>query len=238
MKYWMHLIFILLVIPFGFTQEIHVNLSIDQNDLEVGAPVIITVTSNVKGDFTIDFPSSFTALPGVHSGMNNQIDYRSGKSETVYFITRTGSFQQVGKYNFRAKLKTRKKTYQSNSVTVRVENKKSVATKVISRKDSNKPLIGTVEIQKKTVYEGESILVYGKIYTKYNMALETYKPYEVSGYPEIKSIPSPEEPVFTPITINGQQYFETPFDQKILFFGAPGKYEVAPFKMGDRKSVV
>ena len=89
MKYWIHLIFILLVIPFGFTQQVHVNLSVDQDELEVGTPVIITVTSNVKGEITIDFPANFTALPGVQSGMNQQIDYHSGKTETVYFITRT-----------------------------------------------------------------------------------------------------------------------------------------------------
>lgn len=231
MKYWIQLLFILLVIPFGFAQQVSVNLAVDQYDVEIGTPIIITVTSNVKSDITINFPSNFKSLPGMTSGRNKQIDFKTGKSETVYFITRTGSFLNEGKFNFRAEIKSGKKTYKSNAVTVRVEKKAVVATN-FTRKETKKPVFGTVEVQHKTIYEGESILVNGKIYSQHDISIESYETYKITGYPDIKDLSSPKEPVFTPILINGQQYFQTPFDSKVLFFSAPGKYEIGPYKMG------
>lgn len=231
MKHWIFLFFLWLVIPIGFAQNVHVQLSVDQSEVEVGTPVLITISSNVKGDFTIDFPTTFKALPGVQSGMNQQLDYHTGISETVYFITRKGSFSEEGKYSFRATLKTRKKTYKSNGVSVQVKNRSKVVVD-LPKKVTKNPVFGTVEVQKKTIYEGESVLVNGKIYTKYDLAVESYQPVKFFGHPEVKDLNSVKDPGFTPVTIQNQAYYFKPFDRKILFFSAPGKYEIGPFKMG------
>lgn len=230
MKYWIQLLFILLAIPLGFAQQASIVLSIDQYEVEIGTPIIITVKTNIKGDLVIDFPSNFKPLPGMTSGRTKQIDFKTGKSETIYFTTRTGSFLNEGKFNFRAEVKNGKKNYKSNSVTIRVE-KKAVVASTFTRKETNKPVFGTVEVQQKTIYEGESILVNGKIYSKYDLAIEGYETYKITGYPDVKELSSPKEPVFIPIIINGQQYFQTPFDSKVLFYSSPGKYEIGPFKM-------
>jgi hypothetical protein len=110
--------------------------------------------------------------------------------------------------------------------------KKTFAENKVSEKSTKKPIFGVVEIQKKTVYVGENVLVNGKIFTKYDLAVESYSSYELNGNPEIKQLPAPSVPDFTPISINGQAYFSTTFDNKILFFSSPGKYKFGPFKMG------
>ena len=126
MRHWLHIVFIFLVIPLGFAQQAHVNLSVDQNEVEIGVPILLTITSNVKGEFTLDVPSDFSILPGVQSGMNQQINYQTGKSESVYFMTRTGTFKKEGKYQFRAALQTRKKTYKSNYLSVNIKKRPQV----------------------------------------------------------------------------------------------------------------
>lgn len=231
MKNWLYIVFILLVIPIGFAQQVHVNLSVDQKEVEIGVPVIVTISSNVEGEFTLDIPSDFSMLPGVQSGKSQQVDYQTGKKESIYFMTRTGSFQREGKYDFRATLKTRKKTYKSNSLSVTVKKKEQISV-AFSRKETRNPVFGKVEVQKKTIYEGESVLVNGKIYTKYDLAVESYQPIKYIGYPEIKDLTSNKDPGFSPVTIQNQQYYYKPFDKKLFFFNAPGKYEIGPFKMG------
>lgn len=95
-----------------------------------------------------------------------------------------------------------------------------------------KPVFGIVELQKKRVYEGEHVLLNGKIFTKYDLAVESYSSYHVNGHPEIKQIPGPNEPIFTPVSIKGQAYFSTQIDRKLLYFGSPGNYQIEPFEMG------
>ena len=227
----MPFIFICCVIPFGFTQQTRVNLTIDQDEVEVDSPIMITVTTNVKGEISIDFPMNFKTLPGTQSGSNKQVDLQSGKSKIVYFSALTGAFQSAGKYTFQATVKTSKKAYKSNSVTVRVQ-KKPESTVNLSGKATKKPVFGTVETQKKTVYEGESVLINAKIYTKYDLSVQSFEAIQFTGYPDIKPLKSNNELNFSPVNIKNQIYYQAPFEKKLLFFSAPGTYEVGPYKMG------
>jgi hypothetical protein len=231
MKYWIQVVFFWIAIPMAFAQKVQVTLSVNPTNVEVGTPIVIQVSANVEGDFSIDFPSNFKKLAGTQRGMNQSFDSRSGKNITNHFFAQTGSFQAVGNYKFRAKIKTKKGIYQSNLVTVNVRKSNTSISDVSNSINTEKPVFGTVEIQHKTIYEGQSILVNSKIYTKYNLSVDAYEPVQFKGNPEIIDLQSSNELNFDPINIKGQTYYQTAFDKKILFYSESGKYEVGPFKM-------
>ena len=73
---------------------------VEPKSAEVGEMLTITVKSNVQGEIDIDFPSGFVHGYNVMNGMEQEIDYTTGKVITFYYLTQTGAMPKSGTFKF------------------------------------------------------------------------------------------------------------------------------------------
>ncbi len=213
-----------------FAQKPYIKISSDFDEVEVGQTVIITVKSTISGTLDITFPSEFVNGSGEQNGMQQEMDYNTGKVSTVYFFAQNGAFSKVGNYTLRALITNKNKVYRSKPITIKVV--KQVSQKGgLSQRDLKQPVFGLVEKSKCKVYEGEPVLINGKIYTKSKVNVQGYHPFEIAGNAEVIELSNSTDLIFTPEILNGQKFASAEFEKKVLFFTSPGKYKISPFEM-------
>lgn len=230
MKISFYILTLLFSASFGFGQKSVIKISVDFEDVEVGDPVTITVRSLVPGNLEITFPDEFVSGSGIQSGIQQEMDYNTGKVKKMYFYSQNGAFTKDGNYSFRALITDKNQVYKSKPVTVKV-HKQAPANEEISRKNLRQPIFGVIERSKARVYEGEPLIVNGKIYSKLKVAVQGYHPFELIGNPELIQLNSSNDLIFSPEMIKGQKYASAQFGKQLLFFTSPGKYQINPFEM-------
>ncbi len=211
-------------------QKPYIKISSDFDEVEVGETVIITVKSTVSGTLDITFPDEFVSGSGEQNGMQQEMDYNTGKVSTVYFFAQNGAFSKVGNYTLRALITSKNKVYRSKPITIKVV-KQVTHSGGLSQRDLKQPVFGVVEKSKTKVYEGEPVLINGKIYTRSKVNVQGYHPFEVAGNAELVELSNSTDLVFTPEVLNGQKFAAAEFEKKVLFFTVPGKYKISPFEM-------
>lgn len=224
----MYIIACLLFIPFGFGQK--PVISVDFSCVEVGDPIVVTVKSPVSGSLEITFPDEFVAGSSIQSGMKQEMNYNTGKMSTIYFYSQNGAFSKEGNYSFRAIITDKGKSYKSKPVSIKVQ-KQPCANQPISKRNLKQPIFGIVERSKARVYEGEPLIVNGKIYSKLKVAVQGYHPFEVVGNPEVVNLGTSNDLIFSPEVLKGQKYASAQFGKQLFFFTTPGKYQINPFEM-------
>ena len=213
-----------------FAQKPYIKISSDFDEVEVGETVIITVKSTVSGTLDITFPGEFVSGSGEQNGMQQEMDYNTGKVSTVYFFAQNGAFSKVGSYTFRALITNKNKVYRSKPITIKVVKQVS-QNGCLSQRDIKQPVFGVIEKSKCKVYEGEPVLINGKIYTKSKVNVQGYHPFEIAGNAEVLELSSSTDLIFTPEILKGQKFASAEFEKKVLFFTSPGKYKISPFEM-------
>lgn len=213
-----------------FAQNPYIKISSDFDEVEVGETVIITVKSTVSGTLDITFPDEFVSGSGEQSGMQQEVDYNTGKVSTVYFFAQNGAFSKLGNYTLRALITSKNKVYRSKPITIKVV-KQVTQNGGLSQRDLKQPVFGTVEKSKSRVYEGEPVLINGKIYTKSKVNVQGYHPFEIAGNAEAIELSNSSDLIFTPEVLKGQKFAAAEFEKKVLFFTSPGKYKISPFEM-------
>jgi hypothetical protein len=211
-------------------QKPYIKISSDFDEVEVGETVIITVKSTVSGTLDITFPDEFVSGSGEQNGMQQEMDYNTGKVSTVYFFAQNGAFSKVGNYTLRALITSKNKVYRSKPITIKVV-KQVTHGGGVSQRDLKQPVFGVVEKSKTKVYEGEPVLINGKIYTKSKVNVQGYHPFEVAGNAEVIELSNSTDLVFSPEVLKGQKFASAEFEKKVLFFTSPGKYKISPFEM-------
>lgn len=205
-------------------------LSVDFTCVEAGDPVVVTVKSPVPGKLEIEFPDEFVSGSSVQSGMKQEMNYNTSKINTVYFYVQNGAFSKEGNYSIRAVITDKNRSYKSNTVRIRVQ-KQPCANQPISKRNLRQPIFGVVERSKSRVYEGEPVIVNGKVYTKLKVAVQGYHPFEVIGNPEAVTLSGSNDLIFSPEMLKGHKYASAQFGKQLLFFTTPGKYQINPFEM-------
>ncbi len=218
----------LLSVPFGFGQK--PVISVDFDEVEKGDPIVVTVKSIVPGTLEIDFPDEFVPGASIQSGMKDEVNYNTGKMTTVYFFSQNGAFSKEGTYSLRATISDKNKSYKSKAITIKVL-KPACANSPISKRNLKQPIFGIVERSKYKIYEGEPLIVNGKIYSKLKVTVQGYHPFEVVGNPEVIPLSSSNDLIFGPEELKGQKFSSAQFGKQLLFFTTPGKYQVNPFEM-------
>lgn len=211
-------------------QKPFVKISSDFEEVEVGETVVITVKSNISGSLEITFPSEFVNGSGEQNGMQQEMDYNTGKVSTVYFFAQNGAFSKVGNYTLRALITNKNKVFRSKPITIKVVKQVSHSG-ALSQRDMKQPVFGVIEKSKNKVFEGEPVLVNGKIYTKTKVNVQGYHPFEIPGNAEVIDLNKSSDLIFNPEVLHGQKFASAEFEKKVLFFTSAGKYQINPFEM-------
>tara|TARA_B110000305_G_scaffold242037_1_gene319261 strand:- start:4500 stop:6215 length:1716 start_codon:yes stop_codon:yes gene_type:complete len=211
-----------------------VELTINPTNMEVGETFSIMVTSTVQGQLDFDdVPASFIQDYNINQGSSSKIDYSTGKVEMIYFFSFTGIITKAGKYKIGpAYITNGSKSYPSNSVTIEVGNKVPMSNGEVSAQQLTDPAFGLIQANKKTIYEGEPLIVTAKVFAKYNPShVGTYKSYVVPGTTIKHPIGNTSSFKKSVEKYKGVEYYSFPYDKNVIFPSGIGKFQIEPFTM-------
>ncbi len=223
-----------LLVFLSVAQKAYVSLSVDTKNVEIGNPVTFTVKSNVEGNVEITFPDEFIQGYGSMNGMEQEMDHNTGTVSTIYYFSQNGAFKENGSYSIYAYVKNKKAIYKSNKVVVKVEKETTYSTdeKEISRKNQSQPVFGIIQRSKTKIYEGESIFLEAKVYSKLDInMLEAYQSFEIDGGSEIKEIDKTSNLLLKKENYKGSQYLTFTYGKQVVFPSSTGKMKIKPFEM-------
>ena len=234
MKLLLILISILSFAGYLFSQEPEVVLSIDPVSADVGEILTITIRSNVQGEVEIDnLPSSFVHGYDVMNGMEQEMDYNTGQVITYFYVSQTGAIGKKGKYTIGpAYVKKGNKAYKSNSVVVNIGEKAKMSTADATAAQLKDPAFGIIQTNKKTIYEGEPIVVSAKIFSHFEPThLEGYRTYEVPGTVDKNELGNAKRIVVDKEYFKNQEFFTFEYDKNVLFPSGTGQFKISPYTM-------
>ena len=67
-----------------------VKLEIEPKSVQVGDEIVVTVKTNIQGEIDIDFPSAFVNGYAVMNGMEQEMDYNTGRVISLYYYSQNG----------------------------------------------------------------------------------------------------------------------------------------------------
>lgn len=212
-----------------------VYLEVNTKEAEVGEVLTITIKSNVQGEIDIDFPSDFVHGYNIMNGMEQEIDYNSGKVVTYYYLSQNGAISKSGTFKIGpAYVKKGNKVYKSNSVNVviRKENVSNSNGDGLTAKQLRQPAFGIIEKSKSVLYEGEPLILNAKVYSQFNAShLEDYQAYSLDGVVDKHEIGNTTRIVVEEEKIKRTVYYTFIYDKKVVFPMGTGKMEIDPFKL-------
>ena len=87
MKNFVLFVFYLFVTSHFFGQKPIVKLEIEPRSVQIGDEIVVTVKTNVQGEIDIDFPSAFVNGYAVMNGMEQEMDYNTGRVISLYYYS-------------------------------------------------------------------------------------------------------------------------------------------------------
>lgn len=214
-----------------FGQNTDILIEVSDTDVAVGQNISISITTSLNGNIEFDFPSNFQKGYAQMEGMSQE--YINGKSKTIYYKNQNGYFTEKGKYVIGpAIIKHKGKLYKSNKVKVNVKK----SNKSIPKKnDFNKKLktiktfYGEINVSKDEIYEGESVHLNAKVYSKYAFSKYGYTPYTLDGKYDEYEIQNTIPLALVEEQIGGEPYYTLELDNRVFFPVKSGTYTVVPF---------
>ncbi len=219
---------------YGQSQKAVVKLEIEPKTTQVGEEIVVTVKTNVQGEIDIDFPSAFVNGYAVMNGMEQEMDYNSGRVISYYYYSQNGVLKKEGSYTFGpAYVKTGKKIYKSNTVEVTVQKEAFInSSGEISAKQLKQPAFGVIEVSKKKVYEGEPLIINAKVYARfYPTHIEDYQSYNANGILDKHELSSNSRLVAQQERIKNVELYGITYDRSLVFPTGSGKIQIDPFKL-------
>lgn len=214
-----------------FGQKADILIEVSQTEVSVGQNISISITTSLNGNIEFQFPNHFQKGYAQMEGMSQE--YINGKSKTVYYKNQNGYFTEKGKYAIGpATIKSNGKIYRSNKVKVVVkESNKSIPKKNDFNRNLKtiKTFYGEINVSKDEIYEGESIHLNAKVYSKYAFSKYGYTPYSVDGKHDVHEIQNTNPLALVEEQIGGESYYVLELDNRVFFPVKPGSYRVEPF---------
>lgn len=220
---------------FSFAQKPMVLLDISPTEAEPGEVLTVTIKSNVQGDLDIELPTGFVHGFNVMNGMEQEMDYNTGKLITYYYMSQTGAMNKEGTFTFGpAYIKKGSKVYRSNTVSVTI--KKQVSSNQNSEEITNKqlrqPAFGVIETSKKSIYEGEPVVINAKVYAHFSPShLENYQGYTISGVIDKHEVGNNQRILVEETKIKREKLYFFEYDRNVVFPTGTGKIDIEPYKL-------
>ncbi len=220
----------------SYAQQPIVNLEISPKEAEVGQSITITVKANVQGKLEVDLPKAFESGNSTMSSMQQEIDYSTGKVVTYMLHSQNGSFIHSGFYTIGpAYVRRGNKVFKSNvaRITIKKEEAPTRTEQHYSNRQLTQPAFGVIQASKRSVYEGEPIVLTAKIFSRFPPThLEGYEPYQAKESVEKHDLDEgSEEITLKEERIGRNDYYVFGYDKQLLFPLNSGKIKVSPFKL-------
>ncbi len=223
---------------FAFGQKPLVALEVDPKEAVVGEILTITVKSNMQGELDIEFPTGYVHGYNVMNGMEQEMDYATGKIVTYYYVSQTGAMNKEGTFTIGpAYIKKGNKVYRSNTVTVTIKKEATVASNnEITNKQLRQPAFALIEKSRNSIYEGESVVLNSRIYSQFSPShLENYQEYSVSGTIDKHEIGNNQRILVEETSVKNTRLFTFIYDRNVVFPTGTGRIEIDPCKLILRK---
>lgn len=233
-KLGLHIIPLLLLTISLYGQDKFIELTIDPQTVEVGEPFTITVKSNVDGNIEMNLPDEFMQSGPRQSGMSSSIQLVHGERRAIRFSYQSfsGSIDKKGKYLFGpAKIVLDNgKVLESDSYTVKVIKSQNMISED-PRKNLDKLAFGIIQQSKKVIYEGQPIVVAGKVYSKVDvMQVADFSPFTFSGPADSRSLDPSNRVSVSYQVVNGKKLQTFDIGKTLIFPEKVGQFEIEPFK--------
>jgi hypothetical protein len=234
MKNFVLFVFYLFVTIHFFGQKPIVKLEIEPKSVQIGDEIVVTVKTNVQGEIDIDFPSAFVNGYAVMNGMEQEMDYNTGRVISLYYYSQNGVLKKEGSYTFGpAYVKSGNKIYKSNTVEVVVQKEAFVnSSGEITAKQLKQAAFGVIEVSKKKVYEGEPLILNAKVYSHfYPTHIEDYQSYNAKGILDKHELSANNRLVANQERIKNVEIYGITYDRSLVFPNGAGKMQIDPFKL-------
>ena len=220
------------------------------NVVAVGEQFRLSFSFNAKGDnFKAPDLRDFNILSGPNTSSSSSIQIINGNMTRSVSYTYTYILSAIKKGKFKipsAKIRYKGKVYESNSITIEVVKGSARAqsansgynqsgTNQIQKSNipaaeiSNKDLFVRVNVNKRTVYQGEHLIATIKVYTRLNLSgFEDMKLPSFDGF-WTQDIATPNQISLKRENVNGQIYNVGVIKKEILFPQRSGIIKIDPF---------
>lgn len=225
---------VIFIVSFGlFGQDVFVDLEIEPKTVEVGQEFTITIKTNVEGDIDMNLPDEFIQSGMRQSGMSSSVEFIKGKKKVVRYSFQTfaGYFENEGEYLVGpVKVQAKKKVYSSDAYSVKVIKTQNMISDDPS-KNMNQLIFGIIEQSKKEIYEGESVVLEGKVYSQVEiLQIEDYATFKLDGAAEHRDLNKSNQVSTNYEVINGRNVQTFKIGKQLIFPEGVGTIEIKPFK--------
>lgn len=217
-------------------QKSRVVLSASKTKIEVGETIAFKVESNIEGSFQIDnIPTSFVNGGGINGAVNYQMDYNTGNLLIIYTYAETGAFTKPGTYKIGpAYVKSRSgQSYVGNTITIEVSKKIHLSNGDPSSQQLAAPAFGMIQLNKTSIYEGESLIVGAKVYSRFQPTrignYNTFIQRKGIEFQELKN--TARQLKVHEEKFRGNMFFTFEYDRNLVFPPGTGSFTFDPFTM-------
>ncbi|MCO5258513.1 MAG: BatD family protein [Crocinitomicaceae bacterium] len=219
---------------FIWGQKASVQLTVEPQEVGVNQQFSITIKSNVEGNIVENWPSNFVKGYGVQSLSRYVQDFNNGKMVQEHVVIFTGSFNKAGNYKIGPfYVRAGNKTYTSTTATINVLNtpQQSKGGDEISKRQLNQPAFGVIEVSSTKIYEGEPLVVNGRVYAREQTFGRPVlkRPFDFNGVTDAHEIQQTE--MWETKFVKGREYESFTFGKKVLFPVGSGALSINPFEV-------
>lgn len=224
----------LLISLLAFNQKPSVQLIVESEEVGVNQPFTITLKSNIEGEVVENWPSNFVQGYGVSTSSSYIQDYNTGKLQQEHVFVYSGSFNKPGKYKLGPfYVKSGNKTKNSNTITITVSTSpvQSNNPEDISRKQLRQPAFGVIEVSSTKIYEGEPLVVLGRVYSKERTFGRPVlrRSFSFDGVTDM--FPLQQNETWENLVIKKVNYESFAFEKQVLFPVGSGVINIQPFEV-------
>jgi len=234
MKRWfLHIFFLIGQLGWSFGQDIRLELLVSPDRVAVDQTIKITLKSNEEGDIIEKWPAEFVKMNQMQSSWQYMKDAKTNGLKQEHSVIFSGSFTHAGDYQLGPfLLKVGNKTYASNTLTVTVFDKVQKKSRNIhANRRSLKHALGLVEISKAKLYEGEPLVVRGKVYAKEQTSSNPIlkRNFELQDVSDAYLLPNKQ--AWEATILSGESYYSFIFNEQVVFPIADKSLLISPFEM-------
>ena len=231
-KLMLHIVLFLFV-SMAWSQKAFLSLEASSKTVEKGQPLVITIKTNVDAQIDFDLPDEFEQSGATQSGMSSSMTYQNGRASVVRFSYEklTGHFEEEGTYRIGpAKIQTPNGEVTSNVLKIEVFKRQNMISEN-PEENLNKPIFGIIQQSKREIYEGEALVLEGKVYAQLDiLEVESYQPFELEGPAQKHQLDKSNQVTSRFENIGGRELVTFRIGKTLIFPEKIGTFEIEPFE--------
>ena len=231
-KLMLHIVLFLFV-SMTWSQKAFLSLEASSKTVEKGQPLVITIKTNVDAQIDFDLPDEFEQSGATQSGMSSSMTYQNGRASVVRFSYEklTGHFEEEGTYRIGpAKIQTPNGEVTSKVLKIEVFKRQNMISEN-PEENLNKPIFGIIQQSKREIYEGEALVLEGKVYAQLDiLEVESYQPFELEGPAQKHQLDKSNQVTSRFENIGGRELVTFRIGKTLIFPEKIGTFEIEPFE--------